>query len=111
MFAEKSLHVVMSSISALCVSPKSGHKRDVKCKGGSYVVHDGDKASMELSNRLKLHRGQKKQAQGEKINVIINNCLLWLKTKTVKIVFPHRLKPRYRVISSFCPHTSYCTCH
>ena len=62
----KSLHVVMSSISALCVSPKSGHKRDVKCKGGPYVVHDGDKASMELSNRLKLHRGQKKQAQGEK---------------------------------------------
>ena len=81
----KSLHVVMSSISALCVSPKSGHKRDVKCKGGSYVVHDGDKASMELSNRLKLHRGQKKQAQGEKINVIINNCLPWLKTKTVWI--------------------------
>ena len=29
-----------------CVSPKSGHKRDVRCKGGSYVVHGGDKVSM-----------------------------------------------------------------
>ena len=29
------------SIFAQCVSPKSGHKRDVRCKGGSYVVHSG----------------------------------------------------------------------
>ena len=28
-------------IFAQCVSPKSGHKRDVRCKGGSYVVHSG----------------------------------------------------------------------
>ena len=43
---ERKVMFVRSHRFLLSVSPpKSGHKRDVRCKGGSYVVHGGDKVS------------------------------------------------------------------